>query len=133
MLTRLQKATVTVALTICFAVAMGMEIWQASNSARVQLHHNPSTQNGHKTNYATIEQRHQATEETIAYYNKWLMFFTAILAFATVGLGTATAGLYFAGRRQLILARAEFAASHRPKIRIKHIWLVGLAPISRSP
>jgi hypothetical protein len=41
-------------------------------------------------------------------------------------LWAATIGLYFAGERQLRLARAEFIATHRPKIRIKHIWLVVL-------
>ena len=68
--------------------------------------------------------------------------FTLVLAFSTVGLWIATIGLYFAGERQIKLAREtsarqaieterqltfardEFMSSHRPKIRIKHVWLV---------
>jgi hypothetical protein len=66
----------------------------------------------------------ESAEEAIARYNWWLTLFTAILAVATTGLGAATVGLFFAGRNQLHLARDEFLSTHRPKIRIKHVWLM---------
>jgi hypothetical protein len=52
-----------------------------------------------------LEERHQATEEAIAYYNKWLTYFTAFLAVATFLLFAATIGLYLGGTKQLELSR----------------------------
>jgi hypothetical protein len=59
------------------------------------------------SNRESQEERHLATEEAIAYYNKWLMFFTAFLAIATMGLGFATVGLYLISGRQLRHAESE--------------------------
>ena len=112
------------ALALCFAIGFGAEVWRASKIPHPSINQSTTAQKEHHPNSKTIEERHQATEEAIAYYNKWLMFFTAILAVATLGLGTATVGLYFAGERQLRLARDEFLSTHRPKIRIKNIWLM---------
>jgi hypothetical protein len=67
-----------------------------------------------------MEERHQASEEAIAYYTKWLMLFTAILALATMGLGAATV-------IQLRLARAEFVSTHRPIIRVRRVFLSAFA------
>jgi hypothetical protein len=53
----------------------------------------------------------ETAEQAIAYYTFWLTIVTAILAGATVGLGAIS--VY-----QLKLARAEFIATHRPKITI---------------
>jgi hypothetical protein len=75
-----------------------------------------ATNDDHKTNAKTAEERHQATEDAIATYTLWLMAFTGILAIATAGLGALN--LF-----QVRLARSEFLSSHRPKIRLKHIWL----------
>lgn len=57
----------------------------------------------------------------------------AVAAVATVFIAIFTIVLAFISRRQakltresIELARAEFASSHRPKIRIKHVWLVAL-------
>lgn len=54
-----------------------------------------------------------------------------ITAFATVGIVAYTAVLAFVSNRQaelalkgINLARDEFIATHRPKIRIKHVWLM---------
>jgi hypothetical protein len=70
--------------------------------------------------------------------------FTVILAISTIGLWTATINLYKSGEKQIRssrqiaaiqarqshqqfrLARDEFASSHRPRIRVKHVWLVAL-------
>ena len=65
-------------------------------------------------------------EEAIARYNGWLTIFTGILAGFTAVLAIATVALGAMNFFQLKLARAEFASSHRPKIRIKHVWLVTL-------
>jgi hypothetical protein len=58
--------------------------------------------------------------------------FTAVLAMSTIGLWLATNKLWRAGERQfgftqqsIGLARDEFNATHRPKIRVKHLWLAG--------
>jgi hypothetical protein len=53
----------------------------------------------------SLEDRHQATEEAIAYYNLLLTIFTAILAVATILLFAATLGLYSGGKKQLELSR----------------------------
>jgi hypothetical protein len=42
------------------------------------------------------------------------MFFTAILAVATIILGGATVALYFGSEKQIALARDDFNATHRP-------------------
>ncbi len=62
------------------------------------------------SNAQSIEERHQATEEAIARYNKWLMFFTAILAIATIILGGATVALYFGSERQFELSERAFVS-----------------------
>lgn len=43
------------------------------------------------------EERHYATEAALGYYTKWLMVYTGVMAFATIGLGIATLGLYWSG------------------------------------
>ena len=101
--------------------------------------------------YASAEKpksKKQEADDVLAYYTLWLMVFTGVLAFATIGLGIATVMLYSTGEKQLKvvmraglrqsrdtketirLARDEFLSSHRLKIRIKHVWLVALG--SRS-
>src|SRR5262245_61776338 len=57
--------------------------------------------------------------------------FTAVLALSTIGLWLATVSLQrttnsldMAGERQLDLARIEFLATHRPRIRFRHVWLL---------
>jgi hypothetical protein len=53
----------------------------------------------------------ETPEHAIARYNYWLTWVTFILAVATVGLGGV--GIF-----QIRIARAEFIATHRPKITI---------------
>jgi hypothetical protein len=55
----------------------------------------------------------------------------AVTAIATAFIAIFTLVLAYVSRRQakltresIALARAEFTSSHRPKIRIKHVWLV---------
>ena len=47
--------------------------------------------------------------------------FTLALAVSTLGLWFATITLYRAGDEQLVLARAEFTATHRPRIIVRLI------------
>jgi hypothetical protein len=53
-----------------------------------------------------------------------IAFFTLVLAISTAGLWVATALLYRAGERQFRLAREEMLSTHRPKIRIKAVFLM---------
>ncbi|WP_316180980.1 MULTISPECIES: hypothetical protein [unclassified Bradyrhizobium] len=46
----------------------------------------------------------EETDEALAYYTLWLMAFTGVLAFATVGLGIATVLLYDTGEKQFRFA-----------------------------
>jgi hypothetical protein len=113
-MTRLQKAAAIIALALCFAGAIGMEIWQASNSVHVAVNQDAAKK---KESAAYVESPKESTEQVIARYNKWLTIFTAILAAATVGLGFATVGLYFVNHNQLRHARrverAYVKLSHR--------------------
>jgi hypothetical protein len=49
------------------------------------------------------------------------MLFTGVLAFATVGLGAATVGLYRTGEKQIDLVNKTFIATHRPRIVVRHV------------
>jgi hypothetical protein len=89
----------------------------------------------------------EESDEALAFYTLWLMGFTGVLAFATIGLGIATAFLYVTGEKQFRVAmrasikqsrdmqdsiaaanaahelnKRSFESVHRPKIRIKHVW-----------
>jgi hypothetical protein len=65
-------------------------------------------------------QHHGFWEKTdcdpVAYFTLWLVGFTGVLAVSTIGLWIVT-------WRSVQLARDEFYSTHRPKIRIKHLWL----------
>lgn len=49
--------------------------------------------------------------------------FTVILTISTSALWWSTRKLWIAGDNQLKLSRDEFNATHRPQIRLKHLWL----------
>jgi hypothetical protein len=120
-MTQFQKAATIIALALFFAGAVGMEIWQSSGKPRPSSSQPPTqiaaANNEHETNPKTIEERQQTSEEALAYYTKWLMFFTAVLAVATAGLGYVTT-------RQLHLARAEYISTHRPRIVLRDVYLI---------
>jgi hypothetical protein len=69
------------------------------------------------------------SDEALARYTLWLTTFTGILAFATVGLGIATVGLYAAGEKQFRLAQDEFISSHRPRVILRDVIWEGYADI----
>jgi hypothetical protein len=75
-------------------------------------------QSAAKTGHDTSECKtfwEQTSSEPVA-------FFTLVLAFANIGMWIATIGLYRSNKNQLRLAREEFLSSHRPLLRLKHIW-----------
>ena len=55
----------------------------------------------------------EETDEALAWYTLWLMGFTGVLAFATIGLGVATVGLYLTGEKQIRLIRRNSATQSR--------------------
>jgi hypothetical protein len=58
----------------------------------------------------STEERHEAIEKAIAFYNKLLAWFTGILAIATVILGIATVALYFGSDKQFALGERAFVS-----------------------
>jgi hypothetical protein len=52
----------------------------------------------------TTKSKKEDSDEALAFYTLWLMAFTGVLAFATVGLGIATAFLYATGEKQFKVA-----------------------------
>lgn len=111
-MTRLQKTMTVIALALCLVGALAGEVWQASHTPNAPQQ-GGSSETASKPGNETAKEK---PEEAIARYNYWLTWVTFILAVATVGLGILN---FF----QIRLARAEFLATHRPKIRIKHLWL----------
>src|SRR5258708_1983324 len=101
--------------TIFWAAMLG---WQASYA--------PTDQEKREC-YETAKKSGHKTEDCKSLWEKTtsdpVALFTCFLFVSTVGLWGATILLYFAGKRQLELARDEFDSSHRPAIRFKHIWL----------
>jgi hypothetical protein len=77
--------------------------------------------------YEAAKEAARKTEECKTIWEKTtsdpVAFFTFVLAVSTIGLWGATVALYAAGRNQLQLARDEFLSSHRPRMRLKHVWL----------
>jgi hypothetical protein len=55
---------------------------------------------------------------------------TVLIAIFTLTLWRSTKRLWQASDNQLNLARTEFLSTHRPQIRIKHVWLIGDKPIT---
>jgi hypothetical protein len=70
-------------------------------------------------NHATkheAKSKKEESDEALAYYTLWLMVFTGVLAFATVGLGVATIGLYFTGEKQIKIGmRASLRQFHQTR------------------
>ncbi|MGY3649519.1 hypothetical protein ACVWW2_004810 [Bradyrhizobium sp. LM4.3] len=62
------------------------------------------------THAATEKER---TDEALAEYTLWLMGFTGLLAFATIGLGAATIGLYLTGEKQVAITREALIGDQR--------------------
>jgi hypothetical protein len=112
MLGRVKKALPYIAALAFLLLFFGVGIWESSHPPQ-----SPSQNRTAPQKYApNYEAKKEGPEEAIARYNKYLAWFTAILALATIGLGI---GNFL----QIRLARAEFISTHRPKIRIKHVVL----------
>lgn len=59
----------------------------------------------HQATDHETKSKKEETDEALAYYTLWLMAFTGVLAFATIGLGGATLGLYITGEKQVKIAK----------------------------
>jgi hypothetical protein len=64
--------------------------------------------------------------DPVAYFTVWLVGFSGILAASTIGLWIVTWASAKAARGTVDAMRDDFISTHRPKIRIKHIWLNAL-------
>jgi hypothetical protein len=95
--------------------------WRSSLPTPQNQSKNASYQNAKKE--AEKISQSESIDDRLAKYTLWVAIFTGVLAVSTIGLWVATIGLYFAGKSQLKLARDEFISSHRPKLRLKHIWV----------
>jgi hypothetical protein len=111
-----------IAISLAFALLTLWILWSSLQSTRPSIQNYSETAENRSTSSHSIEER-EKPEEALARYTWWLTAFTCVLAFATIGLGAATLWLCLASERQFRLARDEFVASHRPKIRIKHVVL----------
>ena len=107
MLVCLRKTAAIVVLAICLAGPFGIAIWQASHPTNSPQQSAAAEHSDHTND----DSKKETADEAIARYTWWLTIVTAILAATTVGLGAIS--VY-----QLKLARAEFIATHRPKITV---------------
>lgn len=70
----------------------------------------------------------QRSEQTDSKRSLWVPtnpteFFTFWVAIFTLVLAGSTIGLWYVTYRGIQLGRDEFNATHRPKVRLKHLWL----------
>jgi hypothetical protein len=91
------------ALVAAFCILVfAAEVRRASERPHPSIHQ-PSAAGKH--NAADRRPAEENENAKLTLYTYWLTSFTGILALATIGLGAATVGLYFAGERQLKLAK----------------------------
>jgi hypothetical protein len=111
-------------LWISYAALMGVLVGASFDSAffSPQKYSSGEQQNS-AADQKSLEGRQEATNEALADYTKWLARYTGLLFAATVAMGIATIGLYASGQDQIKLSRGEFLSSHRPRMRLKHMWL----------
>lgn len=89
--------------------ALGGSVFWGFYGPNATIQHLTQTAEHHSAE-SEPKSKKEETDEALAYYTLWLMIFTGILAFATVGLGAATVGLYLTGEKQ-IRHNAEAAAA----------------------
>jgi hypothetical protein len=121
MLNRTALVFVSLAAILGFALG-GSVVWNLQ-FGYTAIQTIDTTQQHHSANAKAV-QEWEKPEDALARYTWWLTAFTGVLAIATIGLGAATIWLCLAGERQFKLARDEFRSTHRPKIRVKHSYLV---------
>lgn len=97
---------VAVAAFVCLIVGFGCAVQIASESLYAPVKYETAAHKKYRAYKQPIEKT-ESVEAATARYTWWLTAFTGILAIATIGLGIATLGLYFAGERQLEHARQE--------------------------
>jgi len=87
-------------------------------------------QEKHYTSAEKAEPNKQETDAALAYYTRWLMVFTGVLAFATVGLGIGTLMLYATGEKQFKFAiRAGVRQSRDMKASVNETRRIGEAQV----
>jgi hypothetical protein len=86
--------------------------WQLSQSSHPSIEYRDAAAEQDGTNRQPKQER-EKTDEAIARYTWWLMIFTGILAFATIGLGVATVRLYLAGEKQIAVSRIAAEAAKK--------------------
>jgi hypothetical protein len=127
-MTRLQKTAALIALAICFAGAVAGELWEASHSPHTPSQGRPAEQQyaaENKTEQKSNPNRNETQSlwvptDSIGLYTLVLSGFTAVLAIATISLCL----LSFS---QIRLARAEFISTHRPRVRVRRVYLSAFA------
>jgi hypothetical protein len=86
--------------------------------------------------YQAAAKSGRSTEECKSFWEKTtsdpVAMFTLVLAVSTIGLWSATIGLYFAGERQFRLGREEFLSTHRPKIIVHAVDVKRFPDVARA-
>ena len=78
----------------------------------------------------TTKSKKDEADEAITFYTLWLMAFTGVLAFATIGLGGATILLYATGEKQFKFAiRAGIRQSRDMKASVNETRRIGEAQV----
>jgi hypothetical protein len=108
-----------IAILLCLVVVIA--VFSSRTPYSPQQFSGPKAASTPKNNVAE-----ETPEQAIARYNYWLTWVTFILAVATAGLG----GI---GIFQIRLARAEFIASHRPRLRIRRIFPIAPFRFNEAP
>lgn len=116
-----RRQAIAIALLGCLVLALA---WFDGYSSQIAAPPRPA-ETAEKTNKKSSEDSYLydlwkwATHDAITVYTFFLAVFTGVVG------RTAIVQIRYL-RKSSDLARAEFASSHRPKIRIKHVWLVAL-------
>ncbi len=110
-----------IAVYIAFVLLTAWVLWSSLQSFYAPIQIYSETTKDHGAGSHAMQEK-EKTDEALARYTRYLAWFTGILAVATIVLGAATIWLGLAGERQFKLARNEFLSTHRPELRLKHIW-----------
>jgi hypothetical protein len=152
MLGGVQKAAWT-ALFLCFLSGFGFAVWTASQQSPAHNHQQPTkSENQNRPSRETVvesisekdkekgrQENHwyrellKPTDWLLVIFTGFLVLYTKRLYGATSDLRDSTEKLWEAGERQIEVARDAFNSTHRPRIRFKHVYLVGTIPEDGGP
>jgi hypothetical protein len=97
---------------ILYAALMGFVVG-GSFVAAYQIPLSQNETGSYSEQNPTNQHSKEKTDEALARYTFWLTIVTGIMAFATIGLGIATVGLYVTGEKQVEAARTAADAALR--------------------